>query len=250
MKTLSPGSRQPPVELFTVPGAQAIVGGVVPNPAGSTVAMTLTPCTDLHGTTGLFVRELSTGATTPIATSSNECDRFGPVAWNRVGTELVFPYARAAGPPQPIAGGVACPTTTSTLAITSVTDPRHAPSLIRPDHGCGFGTAAFDRLGLVATEGCRRGDPQPAVDSYLGRAYLLQYSPQHRVMHRYRLQLGLLESEVATDPHTGDVLITEDQPANQPYPERDWVWSFDGHHLKPIAHYPAQDAAQILAVPW
>jgi hypothetical protein len=49
---------------------------------------------------------------------------------------------------------------------------------------------------------------------------------------------------------THDVLITQDQPANEPYPERDWLWEFDGHHLRSIAHYKAEDAAQVLAVPW
>ena len=49
---------------------------------------------------------------------------------------------------------------------------------------------------------------------------------------------------------TGNVLITQDQPANEPYPERDWIWSFDGAHLRPIANYSANDAAQIIAVPW
>jgi hypothetical protein len=67
---------------------------------------------------------------------------------------------------------------------------------------------------------------------------------------RIPIQLGLEQAVVATEPTTGDVLITQDQPANEPYPERDWVWEFDGRHLRPIAHYKAEDAAQVLAIPW
>ena len=46
------------------------------------------------------------------------------------------------------------------------------------------------------------------------------------------------------------VLISQDQPANEGYPERDWVWEFNGHHLRLIAQYAAHDAAQVIAAPW
>jgi hypothetical protein len=58
------------------------------------------------------------------------------------------------------------------------------------------------------------------------------------------------QAVIATEPSSGDVLISQDEPANEPYPERDWVWEFDGHHLRSIAHYRAEDAAQVLAIPW
>jgi hypothetical protein len=28
------------------------------------------------------------------------------------------------------------------------------------------------------------------------------------------------------------------------------VWEFDGHHLRPVAHYAADDAAQVIAAAW
>jgi hypothetical protein len=49
---------------------------------------------------------------------------------------------------------------------------------------------------------------------------------------------------------SGRVLISQDQPANEPYPERDWVWEFDGQHLRLIHHYEAYDAAEIIAIPY
>jgi hypothetical protein len=55
---------------------------------------------------------------------------------------------------------------------------------------------------------------------------------------------------VSTDRQDGSVLISQDQPANAGYPERDWVWQFDGHRLWPIASYRANDAAQVIGVPW
>ncbi len=249
--TLAPGrtSLQP---LLTVPGSEAIIGAVVPNPDGGEVALTLTPCTGLHGTTGLFVRDLKTGARRAIVTSSNRCDGFGPAAWSPTGSELVFPLDRADGKPIPMAGGIGCPQGRSYLALApaGTTSRLGALTLIDPDHGCIFRAAAFDRVGIAAVEGCAQGDPEHGAGSYLGYAYALQYSARGRLTMRLPLKLGSEQAVVATEPSTGNVLITQDQPANEPYPERDWLWELDGHHLRPVAHYNADDAAQVLAVPW
>jgi hypothetical protein len=251
VETLSPGATGPQL-LFTVPGSQAVTGEVVPNPDGDEAALTLTPCVGTHGTTGLFVRDLKSGATHTILSSSNRCDGFGPAAWSPTGTELVFPLERANGKPTPMAGGIACPGGRSYLALapTAVASQPGALKLMHPGRGCIFKAAAFDRAGIVAAEGCDHGDPHHGVGSYLGNAYLLQYSPRGQLTMRILLKLGFEQAAIATEPMTHDVLITQDQPANEPYPERDWLWEFDGHHLRSIAHYKAEDAAQVLAVPW
>jgi hypothetical protein len=235
--------------LFTVIGSQAIIGSVVPRPDGKAVALTLTPCLGLHGTTGLFVRDLRTRAMRGIATSSNRCDGFGPAAWSPNGQELVFPLERARGRPIVMAGGIGCPGGRSYLALTHASR-RSALTLIDPDHGCIFRAAAFDKPGIAAVEGCNQGDPEHGVGSYLGHAYLLQYNRRGQMTTRIALHLGLEQAVAATEPSTDSVLITQDQPANEPYPERDWVWEFDGQHLRAIARYKANDAAQILAIPW
>lgn len=250
VETLAPGQRTP-AQSFTVAGSQAI-GEVVPSPDGHSVALAITPCIALHGTTGLFVRDLKTGATRAVTTSPNRCDGFGPAAWNPAGTELVLPVERAGGPPIPMAGGIGCPAGRSYLALapTTATTEHVKLKLIDPDRGCIFKAAAFDPKGIAAGEGCKHGDPEHGVGAFLGDAYLMQYDKAGHLMKRIQLHLGLEQANVATDPSTGNVLITQDQPANEPYPERDWIWEFDGAHLRPIANYSANDAAQIIAVPW
>jgi hypothetical protein len=248
VETLSPGQKSL-AALFTVTDSLSIIGPVVPRPDGQTVALSLTPCLGLHGTTGLFVRDFRTGVTRAIATSSNRCDGFGPVAWSSTGRELVFPIERASGRPIVMAGGIGCPGGRDYLALAPASG-RAALTLIDPGRGCIFRAAAFDKPGIAAVEGCNQGDPEHSVGSYLGRAYLLQYSRQGNLTMRIALHLGLEQAVAATEPGTGKVLITQDQPANEPYPERDWVWEFDGRHLRPIAHYAANDAAQVLAIPW
>jgi hypothetical protein len=96
-------------------------------------------------------------------------------------------------------------------------------------------------------EGCRQGSPKGFSDASLGDAYLR--GRNDRLIRRVALERGLEEAEVATDPGTGNVLVTQDQPANQG-PEYDWVWEFDGTHLRLIARYDANDAAQVIAIPW
>ena len=250
VRQLSPGQTEPR-PLFTVAGSRAIVGHVVPSADGRRVALSLTPCVSVHGTTGLFVRTLATGATRAVMSSSNRCDGFGPAAWSSAGTELVFAFDRAGGRPERYAGGIACPEGRSYLAVAPLgAAPGRGVKLHAADRGCVFRSAAFDRAGIVAAEGCDRGDPEHGSGSFLGRAYLLQFGPAGTVTTRIRLRAGMEDALIAAEPGSGNLLVTEDLPANEPYPERDWVWEFDGRHLRLIASYRADDAAQILAVPW
>ncbi len=237
--------------VFTVPGSEAI-SDVVPDPAGNEVALTTAPCLSTHGTTGLFVRGLISGRTRAIAKSSNPCDSYGPTAWNQTGTELAFLLDRADGNPITMAGGFGCPSGRDYVAFAPINaGSRPAKlTLIRPDHGCIFRAVAFDTAGIVTDEGCNRHSPPNQGGAHLGQAVLVQYSLQGRVLTRKLLELGLEDSIIAAEPGTGDVLITQDQPANSGYPERDWVWEFDGRHLRPVANYASQDADQILAIPW
>jgi hypothetical protein len=237
--------------VFTVPGSEAI-SDVVPDPAGNQAALTMAPCRSTHGTTGLFVRGLVSGRARAIATSSNPCDGYGPAAWNQAGTELAFLRDRANGNPITVAGGFGCPTGRDYLALAPI---KHGSTpakltLIRPDRGCIFRAVAFDAGGIVTDEGCNRHSPPNQGGGHLGQAVLVQYDPRGRVLTRRLLELGLEDSVIATEPRTGDVLITQDQPANSGYPERDWVWEFDGRHLRSVANYSSEDADQILAIPW
>ncbi|HEX3690311.1 MAG TPA: hypothetical protein VHV28_11455 [Solirubrobacteraceae bacterium] len=249
--TLAPG-RSSLRAAFTIPGSRSI-GQAVPDPAGGRVALTTAPCFATHGTAGLFVRTLATGAMRAIATSHNVCDSFIPVAWNPAGSQLAFVHGRAGGPPETMVGGIACPQGRQYIAIAGADAPAAPNHLkqIAPQRGCVFGAVAFDATGLLAVEGCNQGDPSKNDgNAHLGQAYLVQYTSAGHLTRRFALRLGLEHAVLANVPHSPDLLVTLDQPANEPYPERDWVWEFDGSHLRLIAHYKADDAAQVLAVPW
>ena len=232
--------------VLRLPGSEQL-GSVAPSPEGSELAMTLAPCLALRGPTGLFIDDRASGAVRPLLTTQNPCDGFGLPAWNPARTRLAFVLDRARGLPTPIAGGDTCPVATNRLAI--VGSAGGGLTLIAPDHGCAFAGVAFDRGGLAAAEGCRQGSPPGMSDTGSGDAYLLALDGRGRVRGRFALKRGLEQALVAAVPGTGDVLVTQDQPANQG-PEFDWVWRFNGRTLAPIAHYRANDAAQVLAVPW
>jgi hypothetical protein len=238
------------VTALTLAGSEALQSAV-PDPQGSVMALAVKPCENMHGTTGLFLRATGTGRTEPVFTTNNPCDGFGTPAWNAAGTALVFAFDRASGPAMEMAGGYGCPGGPSRLAVARLRRSQTPEiRLIKPDRGCAFTAAAFDRSGIAAAEGCKRGSPRGFSATNLGRAYLLQLAPNGRLIRRLSLKLGLEQAVVAPIPHTGAVLVTQDQPANEPYPERDWVWEFDGTQLRAVGHYRANDAAEILAVPW
>jgi hypothetical protein len=138
------------------------------------------------------------------------------------------------------------------LAVASAlhSSRSRAWKLIRADRGCSFEAATFDPAGVAAVEGCRRNHaPESNIKPGLGQARLLQLNSKHRVTARIDLEPGWEQGAITTE-RGGRVLISQDQPANGPYPERDWVWEFDGHSLRFVHHYKAHDAAQIIAIPY
>jgi hypothetical protein len=60
---------------FVIAGSLTL-GAAFPDPGGSRMALTLSPCTTLNGTARVFVRNLTTGETTPVFTTRNACDQF------------------------------------------------------------------------------------------------------------------------------------------------------------------------------
>jgi hypothetical protein len=209
-------------ELFSIPGESSIQQAV-PNPAGTRVIFAISPCLGVHGTSALVIRNLKTEVTRTLVSSPNPCYSYGPVAWNPAGTELVFPYSPAGGKPTDLFGERACPSGPDYLALTRAA-PNARLRLIKPPRGCVFGTAAFDHRGIVATVGCDNHEPATeCCNNHIGWAYLLQYNRAGRLKKRTPLELGLEQSVIEAVPGTGDLLVTQDQPANQGYPERDWV---------------------------
>lgn len=248
VETLSPGQSHF-VTAFTVPGSDGIAD-VVPDPAGNEVALTMTACVSIRGSTGLFIRGLRSGHLHTVSSSGNRCDGYGPTAWNSAGNELAFVLSRAGGKPIPMAGGMGCPQGRVYLALASASQSSKQPlQLIDPDRGCVFGAVAFDRRGIVATEGCNRDSPPNEGGGHLGQAMLVQYAADGHMLIRKPLKPGLNGSELAS-LHDGAVLVTQHQPASSGYAPRDWVWEFNGYRLRKVASYRAQDAVQILAIPW
>ena len=239
--------------LLTIP-ASNLVGDAVPSPNGARVVMRSSGCTTYYFDQSLVVRDLASGRQWAIGADAPRCHEIDRPSWSPDGSQLVFAYH-----PSILRYG------TKPSASDFCTEPRlgrlvvvaagHASSvrswkLIDADDKCSFAAAAFDREGIAAVELCRRSPTGSVADLFLGQAYVLQLNRHHRVVRRIALKPGWEEGLVSTDVRHGSVLISQDQPANAGYPERDWVWQFDGHRLRPIASYRANDAAQVIGVPW
>lgn len=232
--------------IYTAPDSITL-HDAVESPDQQRLAMIANPCT--RGTDTVLVRNLATRAQFSLA-HVPRCSTLGAPAWSTDGGQLVFPFA--ADRPSPGLPAGVCPSTHyARLAIASADHPSSpaAWARIQADHGCSFLAATFDASGIAAVEGCRRAGLQGSA-SYpgFGQAVLLELNHRDHVTRRMNLQPGWEQGVITTEP-SGAVLISQDQPANGPYPERDWVWELRDHHLRLIASYKALDAAEIIAIP-
>ncbi len=237
------------VPLFAA-AESVFIDQAVASPDGRSVATVAEPCT--QGSTQLVVRDLANGTQRSIGTGLPRCTDLGNPAWNSTGSELVIPYGAVPNPHQKFPAGI-CPVPHyAELAIASALHPSRTSGwpLVAADPGCSFLAATFDPSGIAAVEGCRlKGQSDSYIDPGLGQARLLQLNRTDQVIARLDLKPGWEEGEITTEP-SGRVLISQDQPANEPYPERDSVWEFDGHDLRLIHTYKAEDAAEITAIPY
>jgi hypothetical protein len=228
-----------------------LVGDVVPSPNGERVVEVGGGCASSFFNAHLIVRDLRFGREWTIGADAARCHDLGTPSWNAGGTQLVFPYGpsvlskRAV---QPAAGTCEAPKF-DRLVIVSAEHQSKSTSwnLIRAGHGCSYQAATFDRWGVAAVEGCVQGEPAGQYSVSIGDAYLVQLSHRDQVIRRLPLQPGWETGSVSTESD-GMVLVSQDQPANEGYPERDWVWQFDGRKLRLVAHYKALDAAEVIAV--
>ena len=71
-----------------------------------------------------------------------------------------------------------------------------------------------------------QGEPHGEYSVNGGNAYLIQLSSPPGVL-RLALARGYNAGDIANDPRTGTVLVSEYQAANQGIPVFNWVWAFD-----------------------
>ena len=163
--------------------------------------------------------------------------------WSPDASELVFPYGPAGGAPTRQFGEVGCPDhNPNSLAVVPAghSSQISASELIAPSPGCEYESAAFDREGIVAFEGCRKGGPGALTDNSSGEGYLVQFNRQHEVARRLALEPGPNDGCLASNPSTGVVLVRDDQAGTN------WVWEYNGPHLRLIK----RSGSLINPLPW
>lgn len=240
-----------PQVAFTIPGRFEI-NDAVPSPNGRLIAFAQTPCTSENGPTGLFVRGSTAARHRRLLFGRrNACDSVDRPGWDSSGGRLVFVYDHANFAPTrgPVGGVRGCPPARNEIVVTG-TGSHPGTNRIADDRGCAYAAAAFDRQGVLAVEGCKRGSRPGIVSTGDGDAYLVQLSNTGQHLRRWRLKRGLEQALITPEPGTSRLLITQDLPANNDKPEADWVWELNGTRLRLVNHYHANDAAQVLAVGW
>ena len=246
---ITPGQRESQI-AFRVPGRFAI-NDAVASPDGQQIAFGQAPCTDRNGPTGLFVRDPITHDGRLVFGRDNACDQVGRPAWNPSSTQIAFVYDRAPSAPAggPVGGVRGCSEPHNELVITGL-GSHPAVRRIQDARGCVWAAVAFDPRGILAAEGCRQGSHPDIASQSDDDVFLVQLSNIGLRQRRWALKRGLEEALITPQPGTRRLLITQDLPANNNEPEADWVWQLAGTQLRLIDHYPADDAAQVLAVGW
>lgn len=231
-----------------------LVRDAVPSPDGRMVAMLASGCANSFLDEHLLVRDLRSGRQWTIGADARRCHTLSEPAWDENGSELVFAYGASTLTPGERGSVAACPPPQlSGLAVVTSARASRSTSwrLVTPDRGCSYESAAFDASGIAAVEGCSQGGRSGSgANTSSGYAYLVQLDHRRRLVEHLRLAHGYDGGAIATDPHTGAVLVSEYQSANQGVPTFDWVWALDRLHVRVIHRYPGANAPSVIAEPW
>jgi hypothetical protein len=230
-----------------------LVSDTLPSPDGRLVAMTTGGCATSFFNEHVVVRDQRSGRQWTIGADAAPCHALGDPAWNPSGSQLVFPYGPSVlSRHAHVTGGTCQAPRFSRLVVVPAgrSSQTAAWKLIPAHHGCSYQAATFDRWGIAAIEGCVQGEPSGQYSVNGGNAYLVQLNARHHVMLRLKLARGYNEGDIANDPRTGTVLVSEYQGANQGIPVFNWVWQFDGHTLRTIRRFPNEDAPTVISEPW
>ena len=237
---------------LTFPGSM-LVTDTVPSPRGHHVVMSAGGCATSFFNQHLVLRDLRSGRQWTIGADAAPCHALGEPAWSPDGAKLVFPYGPSVlAPHTRVSAGTCQAPRFNRLAVVPAGRSSRTTTwkLIKAEHGCSYQTATFDRWGIAAIEGCVQGEPHGEYSVNGGNAYLIQLNAHHQVVLRLALARGYNAGDIANDPRTGTVLVSEYQAANQGIPVFNWVWAFDGHALRTIRRFPNDDAPSVIAEPW
>jgi hypothetical protein len=239
--------------ILTFPRS-SLVTDAVPSADSGRLALLAGGCTTSYLNQHLLVRGLLSGRQWTIGSDALPCHALSSPAWSADGAKLVFAYGPSTlASPKPYVPGLCPAPQPSELAIAAGGRPTPLAKwqLIPASKGCSFQSAVFDRSGIAAIEGCSHGaPPRSAADTDLGDAYLVQLDSRYRMVLRMRLFRGSALGTLGRDPNTDEVLVSEDQAGNQGSRTFDWIWSFDGRHLRLVTRFPNQASPVVTAEPW
>jgi hypothetical protein len=227
-----------------------LVSDAVPSSDATRVALLEGGCTSSFFNQHLVVRDLPSGHEWSLGADATPCHALSAPSWNANGSRLVFAYgpSRLRKGTRDPAGGCSSPRFNRLVIVSS----QHASSasswkLIKAPRQCSYEAGAFDKRGVAAVEACTRGRGGSSGVN-LGQAVLVQLNHRGRVIEQLPLKTGWEQGATLTE-RDRRVLISQSQPANAGYPERDWVWLFNGQSMRLVARYRAEDAARVIAVP-
>ena len=209
-------------------------GDAVPNPTGERFAYLDAGCSTGFMNAHVVIRSTTSGTKVTIGNHALPCHVISTPSWSPNSSLLTFAYSPSVLKPgstfvprgycqAPAAGEIAVVSTSRSSEIV-------AGELTKAPPGCQYTESAFDSPGMVAVESC----------GPIGRSstHLVQLNSRRRVLLRIALKPNSDPTSISVSPNGRYVLVNEYQagalPGNNPL---DWVWVFDGHHLKMVGRY-------------
>ena len=219
--------------IFRAP-ASVQFGDAVPNSTGERFAYLDGGCSTGFMNAHVVIRSTTSSAKVIIGSHALPCHVISTPSWSSNGSLLTFAYSPSVLKPgskfvprgycqAPAAGEIAVVPTSRSSEIV-------AGELTKASSGCQYTESAFDLPGMVAVESC----------GTIGNSstYLVQLNSRRKVLLRITLKPNSDPTSISVSPNGRYVLVNEYQasalPGNDPL---DWVWVFDGHHLKMVGRY-------------
>jgi hypothetical protein len=209
-------------------------GEAVPNSTGERFAYLDGGCSTGFMNAHVVLRSTTSSAAVTIGNHALPCHVISTPSWSPNGSLLTFAYSPSVLKPgskfvprgycqAPGAGEIAVVSTSRSSEIV-------AGELTKAPSGCQYTESAFDAPGMVAVESCG------TIGS--SSTYLVQLNSRRKVLLRIALKPNSDPTSISVSPNGSYVLVNEYQadalPGNDPL---DWVWVFDGHHLKMVGRY-------------
>lgn len=236
--------------ILSLPSA-LLIGEGSPSPNGKRVAIPAVGCARSFGERHQLLVNLHTGRRSTIGSDAIPCHTLLSAQWSSDGSKVLFPFgpSRLSKNSKKIRNGhyiepgcrFSLPNDLAIVASRGATEIK-ASDLIKPQPGCTFESAVFDREGIAAMLACiaGRAHHRAGEGANFPDVYLLQFNHAHKIVRRFLLSYNGQQSEgdaLAAGRHGNSLLATVHLRQVHGDGGTQRVYEYADGHVRPIRRY-------------